>query len=390
MPGSIGSYTVQNYGRMIGDKIRTDSYIRGLKRAIELRPNAVVLDIGTGTGIFAMMAARFGARHIYAIEPDNAIHVAKQLAVANGYADRIEFIQGLSTDLELPEKADIIISDIRGTLPLFDHHLQTIMDARKRLLAPDGLQLAQRDTLTAALINAPEVYTRTVEPWKENMYSLDVQAARHLTINCWGNDKLKPEQIVMQPQQWATLDYTSLEDVNTSGTIQWTATEADTVHGFTIWFDTTVFEDIRFSGAVGQTDLVYGRIFVPFATPIDLTTGDTLTLSLRANFVGGDYIWLWDTVVTNESAPNTQKVNFRQSTLLGEAFSPDYLRRRADSFVPAVNDDGKIVRFVLQAMEQNLALGEIANKLTQQFPERFQNWRAALDRAADLSAKYSL
>src|SRR5687768_12813489 len=109
-------YSISSYGKMIADSIRTQAYASAIGRAI--KPDSVVLDIGTGIGIFAMLACQFGARRVYAIEPDDAIQVARETAAANGFADRIEFIQGLSTRIALPERVDVIVSDLRGVLPL--------------------------------------------------------------------------------------------------------------------------------------------------------------------------------------------------------------------------------------------------------------------------------
>ena len=78
---SPSSYTVADYGAMIVDPVRMDRYARALEQAV--RPDAVVVDIGTGTGIFALLACRFGARRVYAIEPDDVIQVAREIAGAN-------------------------------------------------------------------------------------------------------------------------------------------------------------------------------------------------------------------------------------------------------------------------------------------------------------------
>jgi protein arginine N-methyltransferase 1 len=67
--------------------------------------------------LFSLLACQFGARHVYAVEPDKAIEVAKAAATNNGYADRISFHQGFSTELSLPEGVDILISDLRGVIP---------------------------------------------------------------------------------------------------------------------------------------------------------------------------------------------------------------------------------------------------------------------------------
>src|ERR1044071_9186116 len=100
-------YRLREYGQMIADFGRTAAYAKALERRVT--PESVVVDIGTGTGIFALLAARLGARKVYAIDPSDAIEYGRRIAAANGLSERVDFIQGLSTDIQLPEKADVIV-----------------------------------------------------------------------------------------------------------------------------------------------------------------------------------------------------------------------------------------------------------------------------------------
>ena len=106
-----------------------------------------------------------GAHKVYAIEPGDALQVARKIAADNNYTKQIDFIQAMSTEITLPEPADVIISDLRGALPLFQQHIPTIVDARSRFLAPDGVLIPQRDTLWAAVVEAPEIYETYSIPW---------------------------------------------------------------------------------------------------------------------------------------------------------------------------------------------------------------------------------
>src|SRR5687768_6067497 len=136
-------YSVHFYGQMLADTSRMEAHSAALRRAV--RPDSVVLDLGCGPGVFALLACKFGARRVYAVEPDSTITIAREAAVANGFADRIEFFQALSTEVTLPELATVIISDLRGVLPWFQQHIPAIIDARKRLLAPGGTLIPGRD-----------------------------------------------------------------------------------------------------------------------------------------------------------------------------------------------------------------------------------------------------
>ena len=268
----MSAYSISGYGGMIADRPRMEAYVRALRQAVE--PGSVVIDIGTGTGIFAMLACQFGARRVYAIEPDDAIQVAREIAAANGFADRIQFMQELSTKVVLPEQADVIVSDLRGVLPPFQHHIGSIADARERLLAPRGKLIPQRDTLWVAVTEAPETYRRHAQPWGENPYGLSMEGARRIVTNTWSKRRIKPEQILLAPQVWATLEYNSVTEPDVGAEIAWTVDRPGTADGLVVWFDATLAEGIQFSNAPGEPELIYGNAYFPLSQPVPLDTGD--------------------------------------------------------------------------------------------------------------------
>src|SRR5262249_51191425 len=150
----IEMYSLKGYGEMIADKVRMQAYARALRKAV--RPGSVVVEIGTGPGVFAVLACQLGARRVYALESDPVIQVAREVAAANGYADRIEFIEDLSTNVTLPSRADVIVSDLRGLLPFFQSHLPSIVDARRRFLAPGGTLIPKQDAVWVGVVESPE------------------------------------------------------------------------------------------------------------------------------------------------------------------------------------------------------------------------------------------
>jgi protein arginine N-methyltransferase 1 len=380
-------YSLNGYGDMITDTLRMQAYVRALQGAV--KPGAVVLDIGTGTGIFALLACRMGARRVYAIEPSDAIGVAREIAQANGCADRIEFIQGLSTDVTLPERADVIVSDLRGVLPFCGRHFFSIADARRRLLAPGGILIPQRDTLWAACVEAPELHAAVAKPWAENAFGLDMRAALKLVTNQWSRASLKPEQLMSAPARLGSIDYASVETPDFASTVTATVSRAGTGHGLCAWFDATLAEGIGFSNAPGAPEIIYGKAFFPWPEPVGLEAGDEVTMSLRADVVGDDYSLGWDTRITAAGAAPRSKAQFTQSSFHGEPLSPARLRKQSASHVPALNDDGRIDQLGLALMDAGQPLGEIAHELARRFPQRFARWEDALTRAGELATRYS-
>ena len=381
-------YSINDYGDMITDTVRMDAYVRALGQVV--KPGAVVLDIGTGTGIFALLACRMGARRVYAVETSDAIDIAREIALANGYADSIEFIQGLSTQVALPEPADVIVSDLRGVLPFHGQHLPVIADARRRLLAPGGSLIAQRDTLWAACVEAPGLHLGTARRWSENAFGLDMRAALKLVTNQWSRVRLTREQMLTDPQLLGAVDYATVETPHfPAATARATAARRGTGHGICAWFDAELAQGIGFSNAPGEPELIYGQAFFPWPEPVGVEAGDALAFTLRADLVGSEYLMAWSTRIFDGSDPARCKAQFSQSSFFGQPLSPARLRKLSATHVPALNDDGRIDTLSLEMMNEGKSLGEIAHQLARQFPERFERWEDALTRVGELSARYS-
>jgi protein arginine N-methyltransferase 1 len=377
-------YSVAQFGEMMADKVRMDAYAQALRDCV--RADSVVLDIGTGTGIFALLACKLGARRVFAVEPSDAIQVARELAAANGCAGRIEFFQALSTRVALPERASVIVSDLRGVLPLHGGHLDAIADARRRHLAPGGVLLPRGDSLWAALVQSEREYRRVNVPWTEGVEGIEMRSVSSLVANQWWRAEVAPQALVSAPACWARIDYASVDSADVQGEATLVAAQSGTTHGFCMWFDAQLSDGVRYSNAPGAGELVYGRAFFPWLRPVRLEVGDQVRLRVQARFAGGDYLWTWNT--TFRDGAGAVRADFRQSTFLGSPLVPGRLGRQSPSHVPQLSEDGEIDKRVLEMMSQRFALAQIADHLASQFPSRFADGRAALAHVAALSLKY--
>jgi protein arginine N-methyltransferase 1 len=119
---------------LLNDKMRTSSFLDAIKDSV--KKGDIVVDIGTGTGILAIAAALSGAKHVYAIESSDMGKFAKQNFKANKLEDKITLIQGWSTQVSLPERADMLVSEVIGNEPLGENILEIYSDAFKRHLKP--------------------------------------------------------------------------------------------------------------------------------------------------------------------------------------------------------------------------------------------------------------
>jgi len=377
-------YSLLGYGGLIADRVRTDAYAAALRQTVE--PGSIVVDIGTGTGILAFLACHAGAKKVYAIEPADAIEVARELAAANGCADRVEFIQARSTQVALPERVDVIVSDLGGVLPLFQDHLPSIIDARRRFLKRGGALLPRREVMWVAVAGAPDLYEPYVAPWERNAYGLDLRLARPIATNDWRKCRGRPRHVLLEPQAWTTLDFAMIDRADVSRQLVWTALRAGTAHGLLVWFDAELCDGIGFSSAPAAPDIIYGQAFFPWSDPVSLSPGDAVTVALSATLLGDDYIWRWDTRITDGRAT---KADFRQSTFHGVPLSASTLARRSANHVPSLNEEGRLDRTILEGLDAHAPLDRIADEILAKFPTVLSTRTQALARVADLSAKYS-
>ena len=380
-------YDLRDYAGMIADEVRMRAYSDALTRHVT--PGCTVLDLGTGVGLHAMMACRLGAAKVFAIETNDAIQVAREHAVANGYADRMVFIHKRSELVSLPAPVDVIVSDLRGALPLFGRHVATIADARQRFLAANGVLLPACDRIFAALVEAPSQYGRLVGRWTADAHAFDLSAARSRAVNAWYKERLAGDQLISAPAHWWTVDYSLAFATRVTNDLTFVATRQGNLHGIALWFDAEISSGIGFSNAPGASRTVYSQGFFPLPRAVDIAEGDVVTCRITAAPVGDEYVWIWHTRVFAGSEDLVPKAQFEQSTFAGHLFARDDLQKRAHSYVPATGGEAAVERSILAHFNGRTSLGDIATLLRAEFPARFQSWEEALTRVGNTSVAYS-
>jgi len=379
-------YSLGAYGSMIADRVRAEAYAEALRKTV--RKGCVVAEIGTGPGVFAVLACQLGAERVFAIEPTEIIQVAREVADANGCTGKIEFFEDFSYRVTLPARADVILSDLRGILPLFERHIPAIVDARRRFIAPGGTMIPRRDTLWAAIVEAPKPYGEVVDPWEQNPFGQNLRPARQLAVNGAQKVRVSPGQLLTAPKLWATLEYHRIENPDVQGDLEWRVERAATGHGIVVWFDADLAEGVSFSNAPGAPETVYGSFFFPWAEPVPLEQGQTVYVSLAAKLMESDYLWRWTTRIGPLSRSNTSPVHFDQSQFAGAVLSAAHLRRIAADYVPRLSDEGILRRRTLELMDGRLSLEGIACRLAAEFPQRFSTWQEALSYAGLVSQEH--
>ncbi|KAI0733179.1 S-adenosyl-L-methionine-dependent methyltransferase [Fomitopsis betulina] len=224
---------------MLKDTVRTGSYRNAIVNNAHLFKGKTVLDVGCGTGILSMFAAKAGAKHVVGIDMSNIIDQAEKIIEANGFKDMITLVKGKLEDVPLPiDKFDIIISEWMGYFLLYESMLDTVLLARDRYLKPGGLIFPDTATLYLAAIEDADYKEEKINFW-ENVYGFDYSCIKDIALREPLVDTVDLKAVVTDPCLVKHIDLLTAkkEDLTFTAPFSLNATRDDYVHAFLAWFD---------------------------------------------------------------------------------------------------------------------------------------------------------
>ncbi len=296
-PAPMGFDTAGIHVAMLNDRVRTTRFLAGIREVV--RPGDVVVDIGTGTGVLAIAAAQAGARHVYAVEETGIGQVAQTLFEANGVADRITLLTGRSTAIELPERADVLVSEIIGNEPLGEQVLEVFVDARTRLLKPDARMVPSALRICGLPVEIPEeklarhvFRAEALENWR-SWYGIDLDPLAMAIPGAPSYFLLRPQKarhwrVLAEPALLLELDLRTFTDQEIEVTRTVTATASGSLNGVLIYFELALGPTTTLSTnplQVDPTNCWYSLVWFVADAP-SVAPGDPITAVYRYRVPG--------------------------------------------------------------------------------------------------------
>lgn len=377
------SLILDEHRQYLADRPRLAAFEAALKELVTT--DQVVLDLASGSGILGMLAARAGARHVYCVEYGGMTQVARELCEANGFADRVTCIQGLSTQIDLPQPADLLVADQIGRFGFEVGIIEHFADARHRLLKPGAIIIPSAVELWVAPVQADQMWQQ-LEFWNQPVAGFDFTAARAIALNTGYPTNFSPDQLLAVPARLATLDLTTDIPAGLRLSAEMRATRAATMHGIGGWFEARLSAGVRLTNSPLAADRINRRnVYFPIGQPLSLSAGDRVELTMH--IVPDDLRVTWSVVVSDGAA--RAKGRFRHSTWRGMLLSREDLAKSRPDYVPRLTPWGQARRSVLELCEEGLTLARIEDEFYRRHRELFASPAQAAHFVAEVITPYA-
>lgn len=263
---------------MLADAARNDAFDAALRKAV--KPGMTVLDIGTGSGLLALMAARVGATQVVAAEAHPLIaETAREIVARNKAEDRITVIAKRSTEMEMPgAAADLVVAEVLDAGLIGEGMLPTIRDALKRLAKPGAQIIPAQAQVLAQVIGLPAL--RKVNPLRD-ISGFDLSAFdKFRNSSAHGNVRLDHEDYAalsdVLPVQ--RIDFANPPDWTQPQAMQWAApiNTSGTAQAVVFWFDLWLDTEIMLSTGPGGALRHWGQAICWLPEDRRVQPGETL------------------------------------------------------------------------------------------------------------------
>jgi len=272
--------------RMVSDRPRTNAFAAAIREAVQ--PGDVVLDVGTGTGILAMFAAKAGARKVYAIDATDIAEVAADLVKANGLSDQIQILRGRAGELQLDQEVDLIISEWLGNAAFAEGMLHAVLDARDHNLTPTGRMLPSKVRVLIAPLDEPILYN-TEGPgfWRERIHDLDFSSLQDAELSQGRTTQIRvePAAVLAPGQVILELDLltASTDDVWSENQLEFVPVRDGVLNGFCVWFEAVLSQSVMLDTGPFSPETHWGQSYMSFS-PRPVRAGERVEVNVDFSY----------------------------------------------------------------------------------------------------------
>ena len=351
--------------------LRDEVAQRRFRRAIQqtVRPGDVVLDLGTGTGIHAIFACRAGAARVYALDREDVVQAATEIARYNGCGDRVICVQGRFPHVSLPEPVDVVVTN-QG----LSDTLRLLSSARTRILKPGGHTIPSAVRLFIVPVACPRGYDESVGFWEDRRYDVDFSPARRRAVDQVHDYTFRPAHFLATPAGLAPIELSAALPAVFRWSARFALSRSGTLHGLGGWFDYQLSRGVTLSTRppMAVASPPWQNLFFPFREPARVRRGDRLDVDLRLSVQPSLNVWVWKAAAMRRRGRRWMTIGrFSQSNVYGLPLSKEKLEKLSPSAVPKLTGWGEARLAALRLCDGRRSLSEIGRALQERYPHLF-------------------
>lgn len=364
MPVQPGGEIITYHASMLRDETRTEAFRRAIQATV--REGDIVCDLGTGTGILALFAVRAGARRVFAIEEGPVSALAREVLAVNDPEGVVELVAGHSSEIILPERADVLISETLWNFGLGEGIVQAVRDARKNILSEEARFVPQRFHMLLAPVESQKPY-RIIDTWSEDRYGLDLTPVRRIASNVVVSASLAEEEVLADPARFGTIELGGDDVDELRASLEFKARREGTLYGLGGWFEAELAPGIDLTNAPPNAARNWAQAFLSLGEPLEVATGDVIGVEIWATLSPEQ--WRWSVRVGDREQ--------RGSTFGGLLISLADLHRTAPGRTPKLSPRGQAVAELLAHLDGTVRVADLVPRLRERHPDLFPNDAAA-------------
>jgi hypothetical protein len=288
MPTSEDGFQVlDNHATLLFDGVRVESFARAVRATVT--EGDVVADIGAGTGILALLAARAGASRVFAVERGPMAAIAIEAVRENGLEEIVEVIRRDARDVEFPVPPDVIVSETLGSFGIDEDIVGLLGVVKKRCvpevrMVPSALRIVLGVLDDAAL--ASDVSSL------DSLEGIRMRAVRERLAHRAGPRRMKAEDLLGKGvgTGWIELGSGVVPDFFRASIPVERVGEANALAA---WFEARLAEGVTLATGPEDPATHWAQICFPLDPPQPCGPGDVLEAEICPRVIAGRGLWSW-------------------------------------------------------------------------------------------------
>jgi hypothetical protein len=275
---------------LVLDAPRVTAFAKALVEVV--KPNDVVADLGTGSGLLAVLAARAGARKVYAVERGGIADLAQRVFRENGVDDRIVILRGDARDVAFPEPPSVVVSETLGNLGI-EEDIVALLKLMRPRCTPDVRFIPSHFDVMVAPVWDERLEQQLAQLGDVAGVSLAPLRAR--VVQRSSVDKLRPANLMGPSKRAAAFDL-SHDMLPASYRVTLTTESPCRINALGGWFEARLSPNVKLTNEPGsQTS--WSHVKLPLDPPLVLAHAARIEVEIEPRFSGGRALMRWSAKV---------------------------------------------------------------------------------------------